>query len=92
MIDTFAALFIIIFAIIPGILGNNIYELIVGSKWEEQLWDRVVRIISFSFLGLVLYILVFVRYFNFPIPLYLIPETYSTPSYEQTQIIQTAQV
>ena len=25
-------------------------------------------------------------------PLYLIPETYSTPSYEQTQIIQTAQV
>lgn len=89
MIESLAALLIIVFALIPGILGNRIYELIGGSKKEGKLWDRIVRIISFSLLGFVIYVLVFVPYFNFPIPLYRVPETISTPYYDQTQMIQT---
>jgi hypothetical protein len=92
MIDTIAALLITLFAVMPGILGNGIYELIVGSKRNEELWDRIFRIVSFSFLGLALYVLVFVPLFHLPVPLYLFPQTFSSPSIDQTQVVQTVLV
>ena len=60
----------------PGILGNIVYELIAGSKKGYQLWDRLVRTVSFSFFGFAVYFFVLVPYFNFPIPQYLVFGTY----------------
>lgn len=91
MVDTISALLILIFAVIPGILGNGIYELIIGSNWKEELFSKTVRIVGFSFFGLIFYILIGVQYFNLPVPIYIFPETYTAAQITNSQLIQAAQ-
>lgn len=46
---------ILIVAVLPGVPGDKIYRLLVGADWREEQWQRVVRLLGFSVVGLALY-------------------------------------
>lgn len=76
MPSTVSGLLVILFAVLPGVPGNNLYQRFVGSDRKEEQWSTIIRIIGFSVGGLILYILL--GYFiNAPLPIYISPSTFT---------------
>lgn len=79
MPDSITGLLIIIIAIFPGLLGDRIYQSLVGTDWREKEFRSIIRLIGFSVVGVVLYTVI-ADLFNFPPPLHLLPSTYASIS------------
>jgi hypothetical protein len=75
MPSTISGLLVILFAILPGLPGDNLYQRIIGSDRREQQWQTVFRIIGFSLGGLILYVLAG-SMVNAPLPIYISPVTF----------------
>lgn len=77
MPSTITAIFIIIVAIFPGVLGNKIYQIVVGHDWRNKEFQIVLRLVGFSVIGAVIYSIVADLISFLPLPIHLIPDTYS---------------
>ena len=62
MPTTLNALFIIIVAIFPGMLGNKAYQMLVGINWREKDFQVIFRLAGFSVIGAVLYSIISVMF------------------------------
>ncbi len=76
MPSTISGLLVILFAVLPGVPGNFIYQRLVGTNRKEEQWVTVIRMIGFSIGGLILYIVVG-NYINAPLPNYISPKTFT---------------
>jgi len=72
-------LLIILIAIFPGLLGNRIYQSLIGTDWRERDFQIILRLIGFSVIGVVLYTVI-AGLLDFPPPLHLLPSTYASIS------------
>ncbi len=78
---------VFLFAFFPGIFANGIYKIIVGRNWRDGKWEDTIRLISFSFFGLALYLLLLCnKKLGFPFPIYLLPSTFTTSELMNLQI------
>jgi len=75
MPTSISALLIIVIAIFPGTLGNNVYRRLIGVDWREKEFRTIVRLIGFSVVGVVLYSIV-AEFLDWPPALHLFPNTY----------------
>lgn len=75
MPTTVEALLVIVFCILPGMLGEGVYRRLIGADWREQQWHRILHTIGFSVWGLVLYLIV-CSWFDVPLPSYVFPTTF----------------
>ena len=87
MPTTLAALLVIVFAIVPGVPGETFFSIIVGANWREEQWRRIVRVISISLAGLVVYIL-FASLVGLPMPSYILPSQFSADAFT-TSVLPT---
>lgn len=78
MPTTVSALVVIVFAVVPGVFGETVYRLIIGTDWRQSEWERVVRIVTFSVGGVVLYNLALFLLDGLPIPSYLFERSVTT--------------
>lgn len=69
---TLAGLLVLVFAVLPGVPGEKLYQVSVGSDWREDPWQRILRLLVFSLFGLVLYAVI-APYLGAPPPTYLSP-------------------
>ena len=69
---TLDSIFVIIFALVPGIVADYIFYLRISVDPTEKEWRSVLRIISFSVGGLVLYWLIATP-LGLPQPTYIFP-------------------
>jgi hypothetical protein len=76
MPTTSAAILIIVLVILPGLLGDRVYKLLVGIDWREKEWRSILRLVAFSVAGAALYTLFAVAFSLIPV-IHLIPKTYS---------------
>lgn len=71
---TLTGLLVLIFAVLPGVPGEKIYQVLVGADWREDNWRRIIRLLTFSLFGLVLYAVV-APFLGAPLPSYLSPSS-----------------
>jgi len=83
--ESLETLMIITCGIIPGALGDYIFGLIAGQSWREKNPTRLLRIISFSVAGLVLYSIL-AGISTFPIPIHVLPSTFSAENFIASEI------
>jgi hypothetical protein len=86
MPGTIEALLVLLFAVLPGVPGNLVYQKIIGKDRKEEQWGTVVRIVGLSLGGLMLFI-VLGSLVNAPIPAYLSPTTFSNFSLERVFLV-----
>ena len=55
MPTTITALLIITIAVFPGLIGDRVYQFIVGVDWREKEFRTILRLIGFSVIGVVIY-------------------------------------
>lgn len=72
--SSIAALVVAVFAILPGLPGEKVHQLLVGMDWREDKWQRTLRILFFSVVGLALYA-TFAPILRTPAPTYILPRT-----------------
>lgn len=72
-----ATLLIVIFAILPGLLGDAIYRARIGVSWREKDWQSLLRMLGFSVAGLTLYV-IFANIIDAPQPIYILPKTFTS--------------
>jgi hypothetical protein len=87
MSDTLSIMFVILFIVLPGIVGNSIYMKVTGTDWREEPWWTVVRIFSISLAGLILYVLAG-GLLNAPLPSYLSLDNVDTIALRRTATIR----
>ena len=87
MSDLLSALFVILFLVIPGIIGNWIYIKVTRTDWKDEPWWTVVRIFSISLGGLILYVFTG-SLLNAPLPSYLSLDTMDTIALRRTATIR----
>jgi len=75
MPTSITALLIIIIAVFPGLIGDRVYQFIVGVDWREKEFRTVLRLIGFSVVGVAIYSLV-ADLFGWPIASHLFPQSY----------------
>ncbi|MGD2115255.1 MAG: DUF6338 family protein [Acidobacteriota bacterium] len=75
MPTTATAVLILLIAVLPGLMGNRIYEVLVGVHWREKDWRTLVRLLGFSVVGVTLYAL-FANRLGLQPPIHLFPQTY----------------
>jgi hypothetical protein len=63
---------LIALAILPGVAGEKAYRLLVGVDWREDKWQRTLRLLIFSVVGLATYA-VMAGWLNAPAPAYVLP-------------------
>ena len=80
MPTTITALIILIVAIFPGVLGNRVYQVLVGIDWREKEFQVILRLAGFSVVGAVIYTIVADLSIFVPLPLHLIPSSYESLS------------
>ncbi|MDL1910562.1 hypothetical protein FBQ81_07680 [Chloroflexi bacterium CFX6] len=76
MPSTLSGLLVILFAILPGVPANNIYQRLVGVTRKEEQWSAIVRMIGFSLGGLIFYVIIG-KFINAPLPAYISPNTFA---------------
>lgn len=74
---TLEALLIIFFAMSPGFVGERVYNVLVGADWREKDWQRILRLVLFSTIGLGLYVVIG-RLFGWHSPVYVFPNSFSS--------------
>jgi hypothetical protein len=72
---TLTGVLVAVVAILPGLPGDRVYRLMVGSDWREDSLSKVLRLLGFSLFGLAIYATVHPP-LGLPAPLYLFPATY----------------
>lgn len=72
--SSIAALIVAVFAILPGLPGEKVHQLLVGMDWREDKWQRTLRILFFSVVGLALYATL-APVLGSPPPTYILPQT-----------------
>lgn len=75
MPSSLAGVLIAILVVFPGLLGNWVYQNLVGTDWRQQQWQRVLRLLGFSVIGLLLYT-IGAGLFGWPPPIHVFPQTY----------------
>lgn len=61
----------------PGFAGERLYNALVGADWREKDWQRILRLVLFSTIGLGLYVVIG-RLFGWHSPLYVFPNSFSS--------------
>ncbi len=80
-----ASLLVLVLAVVPGLPGERIYCLLTGRDWREQSWDRVMRLLFFSLVGLALYT-VSAPALGGPLPAYLAPSSLESAAKNPTAL------
>ena len=75
MPTTAAAALIVVLAVLPGLLGEKVFNVLVGSDWRQKEWRSVLRLIGFSAAGATVYA-VAATAFSWPSLIHLVPKTY----------------
>ena len=88
MPTTITALLIILVAIFPGVLGNRVYQVLVGIDWREKEFQVILRLAGFSVVGAVIYSIVADLSGFLPLPLHLIPSSYESLSSNPEKLLQ----
>jgi hypothetical protein len=76
MPSTISELLVVLFAVLPGVPGNLIYQRLLGRNRKEEQWATVIRMIGFSIGGLILYIVIG-NFISAPLPYYISPNTFT---------------
>jgi len=76
MPDTATALMVLVFAFLPGFPAEQLYRLQTGSDWREKDWQRWLRLLVFSLVGLAIYA-VAAKQLGAPPPIYVSPQLLS---------------
>lgn len=82
--NTIETLLIMLFAILPGYVGDSVYARVAGVDWRESPWRAVLRILVISVAGAYLYALIagaFNALFGLalPLPMYALPVVLADP-------------
>lgn len=83
------SLLIILLAIVPGYLGEKIFTHFTGKNWRTKDWENIVRVLVFSFLGLLAYIFIS-RLLNLPKPTYIFPSTFNADNIDNLNLLTLA--
>lgn len=79
MTSTVNGLVVLVFVLIPGVPAEAAYNLITGSDWREERFQRVIRIVLLSVLGLVTCAVIAGVFIKAWIPKYVMPAIYDAP-------------
>jgi hypothetical protein len=74
-----AAALLIALAILPGVAGEKAYRLLVGVDWREDKWQRTLRLLAFSVIGLATYAAIATGT-RLPPPSYVLPSELARPN------------
>lgn len=69
------AVLVALIAVFPGLIGNWVYQNLVGVDWREKEWRSILRMLGFSIIGAVLYS-VLAGAFGWPPAVHLFPSAY----------------
>ena len=86
-VATGAAALVLVFAVLPGFIGDRVHAFFVGSDWREREWRTVLRIIAFSFTGALIYTLS-ASATDLEPPLHLFPSTFQSLTPESPALVQ----
>jgi hypothetical protein len=75
MPTSFAAALVVALVMVPGILGDRIFRVLVGVDWREREWRGAARVVGFSAVGLALYSIA-AQAFGLPPARHVFPEAY----------------
>ena len=70
-----SGLLIALIALFPGLIGNRVYQTLVGVDWREKEWRSLMRLLGFSVVGLAIYAIP-AGAFGWPAPVHVFPVTY----------------
>jgi len=87
---TIVSLLIFVFAILPGIPGENIFSQFMPSNWRHKDWQVIARTLMFSVLGFVFYLLLSNLIDLLPYPLYVVPSTFTSEEFSFSEILPMA--
>ena len=87
MPTSIAAALVLAFAMLPGFIGNRVYESFVGFDWRERQWRAVMRLCGFSVVGAALYTL-FASWLDLAPPLHLFPGTFRSLTPASSALVQ----
>ena len=73
---TLVGLLVVLLAVLPGIPGDPVYRSLAGVSWREKEHRHVLRLLSFSVLGLALYAAAAAE-FGWYAPGYIVPASYA---------------
>lgn len=76
MPTTLSSLFVLLFAVLPGVPAEYIFTHFAGSDWRKTDWEKIVNILIFSILGFVFY-LALSPILGLPLPNYIYPTTFT---------------
>jgi small nuclear ribonucleoprotein (snRNP)-like protein len=82
---TVAGVIVIVLAVLPGVAAEHLFRAVGGVSWREKDSRQALRLLAFSVLGLVLYVLV-AAMFGWSMPDYVIPSTFSSASFSSAQL------
>jgi hypothetical protein len=82
---TAAGLLVILLGVLPGLPGDYIYRTWIGVSWRERDAHHLLRLLSFSVLGLVVYSVPAV-WADWYLPEYVIPTTFTSDSFSASDI------
>jgi len=82
--NTIATLLIVLFAVLPGYLGEAVYARAAGADWRESTLRAVLRMLVISVAGVYLYALAagasnYVAGLHLPLPVYALPVVLADP-------------
>ncbi len=82
---TAAGLLVILLGVLPGLPGDYIYRTWIGVSWRERDVHHLLRLLSFSLLGLVVYS-VLAMWADWYLPEYVIPMTFTSDRFSAADI------
>jgi hypothetical protein len=74
-----SSLLIALIALFPGLIGNRVFQILVGVDWREKEWRSLLRLLGFSVVGLAIYAIP-AGVFGWPAPVHVFPATYQSAS------------
>ena len=90
MPTSFASLLVLVLAILPGVPGEAIYRFVLGADWRDKQWQRVLRILLFSVIGLVAYAII-ASSGRVPSPVFLDISTYKLERFDKDIVLKAAE-
>lgn len=78
--DTLAGVLVLILAVLPGVPGDYVFRGVVGVSWREKDFTRLVRLVSLSVAGLMLYAIC-AGILGLPAPDHVVPATFAADSF-----------
>jgi hypothetical protein len=75
-----AGILVVLLAVLPGVPADRAYRVFAGVSWREREVEYFLRLVSFSVLGLAVYVLL-APVLGMPPPTYVIPATFSAADF-----------